>query len=92
MGDDLDDYLAEQMRNPAFRAAYEQAEARSRARRSDPFSLTGEAMAYQGLYVMKGAGRLRDYWRDAGAERRLWIVTGAFFAAWAAWGLVWWLA
>jgi hypothetical protein len=33
--------------------------------------------------------RLRRLWRDGDAERRLWIATGIFFAAWALWGLVW---
>lgn len=44
-----------------------------------------------GLRATRGAGWLRDYWRGD-AERRVWIVTGIFFAAWATWGLVWWLA
>jgi hypothetical protein len=87
--DEFDDFLAEQMRHPAFRTAYEQAEARARARRSDPFSLIGEAMTYQGLYVMRAAGWLRRLWRDGDAERRVLIVAGIFFAAWALWGLAW---
>lgn len=44
-----------------------------------------------GLRATRGTGWLRDCWQDGGAERRVWIVTGVFFAAWATWGLVWWL-
>ena len=87
--DEFDDFLAAQMRDPAFRTAYEQAEARAKARRSDPFSLIGEAMTFQGLYAMRAARWLRRLWRDGDAERRALIVAGIFFAAWALWGLVW---
>jgi hypothetical protein len=50
------------------------------------------ALACLGASILQLAEGLRNFWRGGGPDRRLWIIAGTVFAAWAIWGLAWLIA